>query len=95
LQAVLQVVELAGSTVYEPGTFVLVRHGQRHTFWNPGERAAVFLTLISPAGFEAYFADLAAGLARAASSDEAVALRNRLSTRYDVEIVGLPLFQGQ
>jgi len=55
----------------------------------------VFLTLISPAGFEAYFAELAAGLARAASSDDAIALRNQLSTRYDVEVVGPPIFQGQ
>jgi uncharacterized cupin superfamily protein len=81
-------------TVYEPGAFVLVRRGQRHTFWNPGERAAVFLTLISPSGFEAYFAELAAGLARAGSSDETVALRNQLSTQYDVEVVGPPLFDG-
>jgi hypothetical protein len=74
--------------VCEPGAFVLIRRGQRHTWWNPGDETAVFLTVISPAGLEAYFAELAAGLARAASSDEADALRSRLSRRYDVDVVG-------
>lgn len=30
-----------------------------HTFWNAGPGPARFLEVISPAGFEAYFAELA------------------------------------
>lgn len=82
-------------SVYRPGTFALVRHRQRHTWWNSGEQTAVFLTLISPPGLKNYFAELAAGLARTASRDEAAALRNELSTRYDVEMVGPPIIEGK
>jgi len=28
--------------------------GRRHTFWNPNEAPATYLTVISPAGFERY-----------------------------------------
>lgn len=80
--------------VHGPGEFALVRRGQRHSFWNPGEEAAVYLTFISPAGFEAYFAELSSGLARAASKAEVVALRDELSTRHDIEVGGPPPFSG-
>jgi mannose-6-phosphate isomerase-like protein (cupin superfamily) len=32
--------------VHGPGEFALVRRGQRHSFWNLGEEAAVYLTFI-------------------------------------------------
>lgn len=77
-------------TEHQSGGFVLIRHGQRHTFWNAGDQPAVFLALISPPGLEAYFAELAHGLPRATSEEDAVALRDDLSTRYDVEVLGPP-----
>src|SRR5262249_52892323 len=42
-----------------PGSYLMKPRGQMHTFWNPGPTAARILEVISPAGFEAYFAELA------------------------------------
>lgn len=42
-----------GDLIYKP------RH-QWHTFWNAGDEPASLLEIISPAGFENYFADLVA-----------------------------------
>jgi len=41
----------AGDLVFKP-------RGQWHTFWNPGDKPARVLEIISPAGFERYFAEL-------------------------------------
>jgi mannose-6-phosphate isomerase-like protein (cupin superfamily) len=78
--------ELAGG----PGSYTLVRPGQRDTFWNPGDQPADYLTLISPPGFEDYIRDLAHGLEQAQSEDEAAALRKRLGESYDVTVLGPP-----
>ena len=48
----------------EPGDLVFKPRGQWHTFWNAGDTPARILEIISPAGFEQYFAamiDLLAG----------------------------------
>ncbi|HYF80373.1 MAG TPA: cupin domain-containing protein [Symbiobacteriaceae bacterium] len=42
----------AGDTVWAP-------RGQRHAFWNPGPAPARILTLVTPAGFEQFFEELA------------------------------------
>jgi mannose-6-phosphate isomerase-like protein (cupin superfamily) len=47
-----------------PGELVLKPRGIPHAFWNPGDEEARVLEIISPAGFEQYFADLAPELAR-------------------------------
>jgi mannose-6-phosphate isomerase-like protein (cupin superfamily) len=73
-----------------PGSYTVVAPGRRHAFWNPGERAAAYLTLIAPAGFGRYFRELADGLARSPSADEAAALRRRLGEVHDIEVVGPP-----
>ena len=73
---------------HEQGSFALVRRGQEHTFWNPGEGTATYLVLITPSGLEGYFSELAAGLATALSPAEANALPIDLATRYDVEMAG-------
>jgi quercetin dioxygenase-like cupin family protein len=75
-------------TTHETGSFTIIRHGQKHTFWNPGEGTAIYLVLITPPGLEGYFTELAAGLAAGLSPDEADALRRDLVTRHDVEIAG-------
>lgn len=42
------------------GSYVLKVRGIPHTFWNPGPEPARVLEIISPAGFEQYFEELAA-----------------------------------
>jgi mannose-6-phosphate isomerase-like protein (cupin superfamily) len=41
-----------------PGDFVFKPRGQWHTFWNAGDEPARILEIISPAGFERFFAEL-------------------------------------
>jgi mannose-6-phosphate isomerase-like protein (cupin superfamily) len=53
-------VEIAGSTtVARPGDLVLKPRGIPHAFWNAGGSPARFLEVITPGGFEDYFAALA------------------------------------
>ncbi len=42
-----------------PGAVVSKPRDQMHTFWNPGAHTARVLEIITPAGFEEYFAELA------------------------------------
>ena len=42
-----------------PGTYILKPRGIVHTFWNPGPHPARILEIISPAGFEGYFEEMA------------------------------------
>lgn len=41
-----------------PGTVVVKLHGIPHAFWNATDQPARLLEIISPAGFESYFAEL-------------------------------------
>ncbi len=41
------------------GAYVLKLRGVPHTFWSPGPEPARVLEIISPAGFEEYFEELA------------------------------------
>ena len=45
-----------------PGELIFKPREQWHTFWNAGEAPARVLEIISPAGFENYFRELAAEL---------------------------------
>ena len=76
--------------IHRRGDYIIVPPGRRHTFWNPNEAPATYLTVISPAGFERYLLELAAGLQRVATDDDAAALRKRLGTQYDISVVGPP-----
>ncbi len=42
----------------EPGGFVYIPRGTRHTFSNPHGEPAHFLSLVTPGGFERYFEEL-------------------------------------
>jgi mannose-6-phosphate isomerase-like protein (cupin superfamily) len=42
-----------------PGELVFKPRGVPHAFWNPGDRPARLLELISPGGFEHYFEEMA------------------------------------
>jgi hypothetical protein len=44
--------------VAEPGDLVFKPRGQWHTFWNAGDQPTRILEIISPAGFERFFAEL-------------------------------------
>ena len=43
-----------------PGSWVIKRRHQWHTFWNPGDTPCLIIEVISPAGFENYFREVAA-----------------------------------
>ena len=42
----------------KPGDLIFKPRGQWHTFWNAGDTPARILEIISPAGFEDFFAEL-------------------------------------
>jgi mannose-6-phosphate isomerase-like protein (cupin superfamily) len=76
--------------IAEPGTFVHKPRRVPHTFWNAGPEPARLLELISPAGFERYFQELAPLIEPADPPDlEALAA---LWTRYglNVDMQSLP-----
>ena len=52
--------EVLGDDVVEagPGELVFKPRNQWHTFWNAGDEPARILEIISPAGFERFFAEL-------------------------------------
>jgi mannose-6-phosphate isomerase-like protein (cupin superfamily) len=70
-----------------PGELVAKPRGIPHAFWNAYDEPAVLLELISPAGFEQYFADLAPHLAGDGPPDlEALAeIRDRYGLTMDME----------
>lgn len=43
----------------EQGTWILKPRGQWHTFWNPTDEPCAIIEVISPAGFEDYFREVA------------------------------------
>jgi hypothetical protein len=70
-----------------------VQPGQHHTFWNPTDEAASYLTPIVPGGFAEYLRELAAGLERTSSDEDETSLRKRLGEKYDVTVVGPPPYR--
>lgn len=52
--------QLGDETLFAgPGSLVRKPRGEWHTFWNAGDDPASLLELISPAGFERYFEEIA------------------------------------
>ena len=81
---------LLGEHVVEagPGDLLFKPRNQWHTFWNAGEQPARILEIISPAGFEHYFADLIAlGGSRVAPPDALRALGQRYSLEVDPQSI--------
>ena len=66
-----------------PGDLIFKPRNQWHTFWNAGDQPARILEIISPAGFERFFAELVelGGLTQA--DPQALA---DLCGRYEVEV---------
>ena len=76
---------LLGDEVVEagPGDLVFKPRDQWHTFWNAGDEPCRILEIISPAGFERFFAELSdMGGVLNADPDEVA----RLSDRYGLEM---------
>ena len=71
-----------GDTVVNagPGELVVKPRGIPHAFWNASDRRATMLEIISPAGFERYFAELAKVFSRPGPRDEAAL--GELQSRY-------------
>lgn len=76
-----------GAVICERGSCTVIEPGRPHAFWNPADAPARYVSVIEPAGFERYFAELAAGLA---AGEAAAALREHLAATYDVTILGPP-----
>jgi mannose-6-phosphate isomerase-like protein (cupin superfamily) len=76
---------LLGDDVVEAGTGDLVHkpRGQWHTFWNAGDEPARILEIISPAGFERFFAEIVAMGGAGAADEQAMA---ELCGRYELEM---------
>jgi quercetin dioxygenase-like cupin family protein len=74
-----------GDDVFEagPGDLVVKPRGIAHAFWNAGDEPARLLELISSAGFEHYFRELAPLLA-ATTQDEAAI--GEVVARYQLDI---------
>jgi quercetin dioxygenase-like cupin family protein len=66
-----------------PGELVFKPRGVPHAFWNAGDEPARLLEIISPAGFENYFRELAPLLA-AVERDEAAI--GEVVKRYELDI---------
>jgi len=73
-----------------PGELVFKPRGVPHTFWNAGDEPARLLELISPAGFENYFRDLAPLLA-AEERDPVAISAVRARYQLDVDLSSVPV----
>jgi mannose-6-phosphate isomerase-like protein (cupin superfamily) len=67
-----------------PGTWVYKPRDQWHTFWNAGDTPCEIVEIISPAGFEQFFRELAALFAGGDLSDPAT--MGELCGRYGVDM---------
>jgi quercetin dioxygenase-like cupin family protein len=66
-----------------PGDLVFKPRGVAHAFWNAGDEQARLLEIISPAGFENYFRELAPLLAATERDDAAI---GDVVSRYELDI---------
>jgi quercetin dioxygenase-like cupin family protein len=72
-----------------PGEFVPKPRGIWHAFWNAGDETARLLELISPGGFERYFAELEPHISREGGPDleQMGVVRARYALEMDVESI--------
>jgi quercetin dioxygenase-like cupin family protein len=69
--------------IAEAGDLVFKPRNQWHTFWNAGDEPARILEIISPAGFERFFAELV-DMGGVAQAEEQSLIE--LCTRYELEM---------
>jgi uncharacterized cupin superfamily protein len=70
--------------VGRPGDTIFKPRDVRHTFWNAQEQPARILEIISPGGFEDYFAEVGAVFAQAGPPD--VAALAAIATKYGLSL---------
>jgi quercetin dioxygenase-like cupin family protein len=89
-------VQLGEEEVLEagPGDLVFKPRGVAHAFWNAGDEPARLLELISPAGFEHYFRELAPLLA-APERDEAAIGEVVARHQLDIDFATVPILAEQ
>jgi mannose-6-phosphate isomerase-like protein (cupin superfamily) len=68
-----------------PGELVFKPRNQWHAFWNPGDEPARVLEIISPGGFERYFAEIAPLLPPLREEPDFEALAATMA-RYELEM---------
>ncbi len=69
----------------QPGDLIFKPRDQWHTFWNAGDEPARILEIISPAGFERFFDELATMLSEAGEGFDPAEL-GELGARYGLEV---------
>lgn len=75
---------LGDDVVYgEPGDLIFKPRAQWHTFWNAGDEPARILEVISPAGFERYFAEMVEFLQAGPPEPSALAA---IAAQYGLEV---------
>jgi quercetin dioxygenase-like cupin family protein len=75
--------QLGDTVVYGgPGDLVYKPRDVWHAFWNAGDEPARLLEIISPAGFEGYFAELASG-----QVTDFAALREKYGLEMDLDSI--------
>ena len=72
--------------VARPGAVVFKPRGMPHTFWNASDAPARLLELITPAGFEHYFEEMAALFTDAAGGPPDAARRQALLAKYALQM---------
>jgi uncharacterized cupin superfamily protein len=77
---------LLGEEIFyvEPGVLIRKPRNQWHTFWSAGKEPARFLEIITPAGFEHYFEEIAT-LFPAGAGPDLVALA-KTAEKYGLEM---------
>lgn len=73
------------TTTAQPGDLVLKPRNVPHAFWNPTDEPARFLEVLTPGGFEGYFAALGEAFAEGGrpDRDEVAAVADRYGLRLD------------
>lgn len=79
---------LLGEEVTEagPGSWVFKPRGEWHTFWNAGETPCRIIEVISPAGFEDFFREVARLFADANGGPPDLARFAEINERYELEM---------
>src|SRR5207253_6676357 len=73
----------------DPGDYVLKPRGIPHTFWNPTDKPARLIEIISPAGFEKFFAEAGELFGKGRPDLEKIQALDRKSTRLNSSHVAI------
>jgi len=79
---------LGGDVVYaEAGELAFKPRDQWHTFWNAGDEPCRILEIISPGGFERFFAEFAQGMQSQGPEFDPTELNARYGIEFDMDSV--------